>query len=210
MTWVSLISLSVLIFATSNLDDLFILLGLFSIDLDVRSDRFPPSAQLSRRKKLILVFLGQSLGMLVLSSISMGLAWVTQATAPEWIRWMGLLPLGYGFFLIGKSEIKVMPEALQKSRFLKNGLRTSSWIWMVSLLTIGQGADNLSLYVPFFSKATPSQWGVIATVFFLMTGIWCIFADFLVNHERFGRKIRNYGRKIIPWVLIYVGLSILF
>lgn len=208
MHLVSLIGFSAFIFVVTNLDDLLILLGLFSLQGEERvapvgsGPRYP--------KRFIQVLLGQLLGMALLSLICLSVAYAAQVTIPLWIRWMGLVPFLYGLVLIGKSEIQNGLDPLQKSRFFKLNGNPLSWVGGVAFLTVSQGVDNFSVWIPFFSETPPSEWGIVVSVFLFMTVIWCGFAAFLVSRKTLGNPIRKYGRKIFPWVLILIGLQIFF
>ena len=83
----------------------------------------------------------------------------------------------------------------------------SQWI-SVALVTIANGGDNLGVYIPLFSRDLP-WFPIYAGVFAVMTGIWCAAGYWLVNHPVLGARIRQYGHRVFPWVLIALGLLIL-
>jgi hypothetical protein len=43
-----------------------------------------------------------------------------------------------------------------------------------------------------------------------MTGLWCLGALWLVNHRGLGAPIRAQAHRIVPFVLIGLGILILF
>jgi len=78
----------------------------------------------------------------------------------------------------------------------------------VAGVTAANGGDNLGVYVPVFSE----QFQVIpvfAVIFAFMTGLWCIGGNLLVNHRLIAATMRRLAGRLLPWVLIVLGLSIL-
>lgn len=79
----------------------------------------------------------------------------------------------------------------------------------VSAVTMANGGDNLAVYTPLFSIRRPWEGGCLAAVFLLMTGLWCATAHRLICHPAVGPPLRKYGRFLLPWVLMAIGLYIL-
>jgi cadmium resistance protein CadD (predicted permease) len=86
--------------------------------------------------------------------------------------------------------------------------RWRSPVLTVATVTVANGGDNLSIYIPVFANA-PSAIPLYALVFAVMTGLWCLLSERLVNHPRAGALIRHYGDIALPFVLILLGLSLL-
>lgn len=83
----------------------------------------------------------------------------------------------------------------------------SQWI-AVALTTIANGGDNLSVYIPLFSREL--AWvPLYAIVFAIMTALWCGAGYWLVHHPIVGARIRQYGHVALPFVLLGLGLYIL-
>jgi cadmium resistance protein CadD (predicted permease) len=83
-----------------------------------------------------------------------------------------------------------------------------SQVGLVTLLTVANGGDNLSIYIPLFSierEFIP----LYAFVFTVMTALWCLFGAYLTNHKLIGNKVKQFGRFIIPFILIGIGLKVL-
>ena len=47
------------------------------------------------------------------------------------------------------------------------------------------------------------------TATLVMTALWCALAHWLVNHPTLGAPIRRYGHRILPFVLIGVGVMVM-
>jgi cadmium resistance protein CadD (predicted permease) len=80
----------------------------------------------------------------------------------------------------------------------------------VALITVANGADNIGVYLPTFAVHSWYQIGLFAVVFALMTGLWCLFAHWLVHHPSIGAPIRRYGHRLAPLVLIGLGALIMY
>ena len=74
---------------------------------------------------------------------------------------------------------------------------------------MANSGDNIGIYVPLFAINELSQIVIIISIFLIMTGIWCVIPYYLVNNERIGNSIKKYGRKILPFFLIGLGIVIL-
>jgi len=51
---------------------------------------------------------------------------------------------------------------------------------------------------------------LIGVVFAIMTPMWVGAAHWLIRHRTFGAPIRRYGHRVVPWVLIALGILILY
>lgn len=80
----------------------------------------------------------------------------------------------------------------------------------VAMVTMANGGDNLGVYIPLMASVDMGDTLGITMVFLILTGIWCILSYKLVNNRFMGRKIFTYGHLILPFVLIGIGIIILF
>ena len=83
-------------------------------------------------------------------------------------------------------------------------------MWGVATLTISSGGDNLGVYLPFFATHPPLTRLVIVVVFLIMTAVWCLVARWLARHRLLQPAIRRWGSRVLPIVLIMLGIRILF
>ena len=60
--------------------------------------------------------------------------------------------------------------------------------------------------------ATQTTVGIFTTVavFFLMTGVWLVLARRFVRHPAWGQVVQSCGHRIVPWVLILLGASVVY
>jgi cadmium resistance protein CadD (predicted permease) len=182
VNFLSLALLSTGAFVSTNIDDLFLLVGFFS-------DR-----SFSRG----LIFAGQIVGMAIIVAISLAAASAALAISPQRVGLLGVAPIviGIGKLLrLGKEE---------------EGQTTAVGILQVAAVTVVNGGDNIAAYTPIF--ATQASRDMIATlaIFALLTLVWCFVALGLVRHTALGKPLRRYGHVLLPFILIGLGGLILY
>jgi cadmium resistance protein CadD (predicted permease) len=79
----------------------------------------------------------------------------------------------------------------------------------VAAVTFANGGDNIGIYVPLFASCDLASLGVILTVFFLLIGVWCYIAYRLTRQPAVAHVLTRYGKAIVPFVLIALGVFIL-
>jgi cadmium resistance protein CadD (predicted permease) len=181
-----LLGLTILVFASTNIDDLFVLLGFFS----------DPSVAVRD------VAIGQYIGIAVLYSISLIASLISMVIPPVYIGLLGLAPVAIGLK-------QLVDQLVEREKETARRPAEGSGVLSVAVVTISNGGDNIGVYTPFFATHSCWQIGVVGVIFGVMTGVWCAFGYWLVNHPIVGSPIRRYGRKAAPIVLIGLGLLIL-
>ena len=192
------ILLAVVAFTSTNLDDLFLLSCLF---VDVK---------FSTRS----IIIGQFIGMSVLVLASVLIAWFAVAIPGGWLALLGLAPLFLGATRFWKLwQERQANRTLSSSEFVGpeqlNWTKSRYAAWTVMILTVANGGDNLSVYIPLFSVQL-GMLPIYLTVFALMTGLWCLLAYYLTNHPLLRERLKRYGRILIPFVLVGIGLRVLW
>jgi cadmium resistance protein CadD (predicted permease) len=181
------IALGVTLFVATNLDDIFILLVFFA------DPRF--------RARNILVGTYLGLGALVL--ISAVAALIALVIPPFYVKLLGLIPIALGI----KSLISRDDDDEETARSAQSSSHSQAWV--VAAVTIANGGDNIGVYVPVFAIQSRYEMVVIVAVFAVMTAMWCAMAHGLVHHPNLGAPIRRYGHRVLPFVLIGVGVWVM-
>lgn len=178
-------------FTSTNIDDIFVLLGFFA----------------DPKFRLRQIIVGQYLGIGVLygvSAIASLLALVIPAT---YIGLLGFAPIYFGlrrlWELWNGVETDDNPEDHTKASAGHGN------IMAVTLVTIANGGDNISVYTPLFATRSAYEVLTIGCIFAVLTAIWLVTAHSLVNHPTIGAPIRRHGHRIVPFVLIALGILIL-
>ena len=183
MNLFSLALLSTSAFVSTNIDDLFLLVGFFS-------DR-----SFSRG----LIFAGQILGMAIIVAISLVVASAAAlAISPAHVGLLGVAPIviGIGKLLrLGKEE---------------EGQPTAVGILQVATVTVVNGGDNIAAYTPIFATQGSREMSATLAIFGVLTLVWCFAALGLVRHTAVGKPLRRYGHVLLPFILIGLGGLILY
>jgi cadmium resistance protein CadD (predicted permease) len=182
VNFVSLALLSTGAFVSTNIDDLFLLVGYFS-DRSFSRD---------------LIFAGQILGMAGIVAISLVAASVALAISPAHVGLLGFAPIiiGIGRLLrLGKTE---------------QGQPTAAGIIQVATITIVNGGDNIAAYTPIFATEGSLEMSTTLAIFAVLTLVWCFAALGLVRHTALGKPLRRYGHVLLPFILIGLGVLILY
>ncbi|MEH1825160.1 MAG: cadmium resistance transporter [Nostoc sp.] len=196
----------IIAFIATNIDDIIILLIFFSqVDGNFR-----------RRH----ILLGQYLGFAAIIIASLPGFFGGLVIQREWIGLLGLLPIGIGIHhLVYKEEDTITVQTVSSDfnqptstnpvlSFLLSILHRQTY--KVAAVTIANGGDNISVYVPLFAGHNLASLGVIISVFFIMVGIWCAIAYFLSRQPTIADLLNRYGQAVVPFVLIGLGLFIMY
>jgi cadmium resistance transport/sequestration family protein len=201
-------------FATTNIDDIFVLMALFS---QVNGH----SLQIKH------IITGQFLGIFTLTFLSMVGALGVFFIPASWIGFLGLVPLYLGIkWLIGlrkrdeEDVVQVSKDntedkefngdtlALKQDKGLKILFGPSTL--KVAAITFGNGGDNIAIYIPLFASGNVISALLIVIVFIILIAVWCFVGYILVNHSFIAKGIQKYGRFIIPLVFVGLGIFIMY
>lgn len=187
----SLLVLSVILFVSTNVDDLFALVAFFA---DVRF----------KRRNIII---GQYLGIGLLIIISMVGSLISLFLAPTYVGVMGVFPI-----MIGTKKFLdlIFKGYRDNTQPLKARDRPILQIASIIGVTIANGGDNISVYAPLFATRSAGQIVTIIIIFAAMTTLWMMIAHWLVNHRTIGAPLRRYGELIVPFLLITIGVAVLY
>ncbi|KAF3889625.1 MULTISPECIES: cadmium resistance transporter [Nostocales] len=139
----------------------------------------------------------------------------------SWIGLLGFLPIAIGIsHLLSRDDgdeavesiaVNLSSSPTRSKRHKKSLLATlrDPQTYRVSAVTIANGGNNIGIYVPLFASSNLPSLGVILCVCYLTVGVWCCLSYFLTRNPLMAPLLTRYGRKVFPFVLIWLGLSIL-
>ncbi|HGK0499026.1 TPA: CadD family cadmium resistance transporter [Streptococcus pneumoniae] len=183
------------VYISTSIDYLIILIILF--------------AQLSQNKQKWHIYAGQYLGTGLLVGASLVAAYVVNFVPEEWmVGLLGLIPiyLGIRFAIVGEDAEEEEEEIIQRLEQSK----ANQLFWIVTLLTIASGGDNLGIYIPYFASLDWSQTLVALLVFVIGIIIFCEISRVLSSIPLIFETIEKYERIIVPLVFILLGLYIMY
>jgi cadmium resistance protein CadD (predicted permease) len=190
---ISLLAQAILLFVSTDIDDIFVLLAFYA---DSRfTARQIAAGQFGGIAALYGAGVAGSLLSLVIPSAVVGL--------------LAIAPIVIG--------LKKAWELRQRSNTTEEKSSTSTSAaggrvngLAVAIVTIANGADNITAYVPYFAAKSAAEVALIGAVFAIMTALWLWFAHWLAHHRAFGAPIRRYGHRLTPIMLVAIGLLILY
>lgn len=193
-------------FAATNIDDILILMFFFS--------------QVNSSFRIHHIILGQYLGFMGLLLLSLP-GFLGGLIIPKaWTGLLGLIPIYIGLQQILNPETQT-PEipsiaSGKRSQPKSSGLMSyfnsllAPQTYSVAAITLANGGDNIGIYVPFFASLSWFKLLVVITTFLSLVGVWCAIAYGLTRQPMIGKVLNRYGHKVVPFVLIGLGLLILW
>jgi cadmium resistance transport/sequestration family protein len=188
-------------FASTNLDDIVLLMIFFS--------------QTNGNFRQRHVVAGQYLGIGILVVVSLlGFAGAA-VLPPNLIRLLGLIPLAIGLYRLfrqytGKYDDPIESEAVhvQPAHGWLGGL-LNPYMLGVTGVTVANGADNISVYIPLFANQTLPDVLLTIIVFGILVAVWCYAGYRVARYPSVAHFLERYGERLVPYVFILLGLYIL-
>lgn len=178
---------SIIAFASTNIDDIFILTLLFG----------------DKRYRIPDIYFGHYLGFILLLIISVAGSLIGNFIDSEYIGLLGLFPLYLGvkqiFQLINNRNEPIEFEIPGKTGILN-----------VAVITFANGGDNIGTYIPLLSPMAANEKIIMIIIFLSMLLIWLLSAKYLTSHPVLTQVLSKYGHLITPFVLCLLGIYILY
>jgi cadmium resistance transport/sequestration family protein len=181
-------------FIATNLDDIVILLLLFS---QINS--------VFRRRHIIA---GQYLGFTILFIASLPGLFGGLIIPLNWIGLLGLVPISMGInSLINQEEDKNTDVTVASAEY--SDINTASIFnlqtYSVAAITVANGSDNISVYIPLFASSSFTDFLIIMIIFLALIAVLCYLADKFTNQTKIANILNKYFNYILPIVLIILG-----
>ena len=203
-------------FASTNIDDILVLMLFFS--------------QINHVMKRRHIIIGQYLGIGALTTISIIGALGVSVIPQQYVGLLGLVPvyLGTKIYVDHRKESKdngnTSQQELQNGEnskleetadsqenrlitFIKGFINPS--VVTVFTVTFANGGDNIGIYIPLFTSMSLAGILVTAIIFVLLTALWCFIALKLAEHPFVQRNIKKYKHIFVPIIFIGLGIFIL-
>ncbi|WNZ27948.1 transporter [Leptolyngbya sp. NK1-12] len=196
MNFWSTLSTGVSAFTATNLDDMVILMLIFS-----------QVGSLLQRRQIVS---GQYLGFALLVLASLPGFFGSLLVPRPWIGLLGLVPIILGLNRLleqpaeDEAEPTVEPSQSAWASFL------SPQTYGIAALTVANGSDNVGIYVPLFAHCTGETLVLMLLIFFALVGVWCYAAYQLTRLPTIAETLTRYGNQFVPYVLIGLGAMILW
>jgi cadmium resistance transport/sequestration family protein len=129
-----------------------------------------------------------------------------------WSGLLGFVPIAIAISnLINNKEDEQEVQAVSNSNTVAKNLLVviAPQTYKVAVVTFANGGDNIGIYVPLFANSNLANLAVICLTFLVLIGVWCYLAYRLTRHKAIARVLTKYGERIVPFVLIGLGIFIL-
>ena len=170
---------SIIAYISTNIDDIFVLMILL--------------AQTRAKGRMIA---GHFLGVGLLTAISMLGALGLQNLPLKYVGLLGLVPIFLGikaWFHRDDGEVEAK----------------SVGILSMAMITLGNGADNVGVYIPLFTGFSGVERIGAVIVFVCLTALWVFLANTLAEFPKVKSVIEKYKTIAIPVVFIALGVFII-
>jgi cadmium resistance protein CadD (predicted permease) len=166
------------------------------------------------------IIIGEFVGFTVLVGASLPGFFGGLVLPEAWIGLLGILPIAIGisnFLSRNEDEDTIQDVTLNLGHSVKHRRQKRSLFatlrdpqtYRVSAVTIANGGNNIGIYVPLFATTNLPSLGIILCVCYLTVGFWCFLSYNLTRNPLMAPLMARYGRKIFPFVLIWLGFSIM-
>ena len=198
MANLEILALSIGAFIATNIDDLFILIVFFA-------KRSFPTPQ---------IILGQYVGMGLLLGVSLVGSLIALVIPHNLLGLVGLFPIAIGIKeLLDLRNSKNNGNVKDDVKII-NLLHTSRWRSYLPFLVVASvtfsGGEEIGIYTSIFVIYNGlSEIITVFAVVIILTGVWCVIAYYLVNRSFLATQLRHIANKVLPFVLIGLGIYIL-
>ncbi|KAI6322194.1 hypothetical protein MCOR30_007744 [Pyricularia oryzae] len=192
-------------FAVTNIDDIFVLVTFFA------------ESSTSKTLTPLRITIGQYVGftaIIIVSMIGFGAAFLLPT---EPIGFLGLLPILLGVWWLSArifpggdddDDDPSLPDdaagaSTRVGIFTIVGIKS---ILKVASITVINGADNISTYIPLFSQAKGAEVAVYVVTYYILLGVWCLAAFLIMKQRHILRIAQKYASIAVPF--LYMGLGI--
>lgn len=177
---------SIIAYISTNIDDIFVIMILL--------------AQAAKGAKGKLVA-GHFLGVGIITLVSMLGAFGLQNLPLKYVGILGLVPIGLGI----KAWLDYKKGADDDDAPDAQGVSLLS----MAMITVGDGADNVGVYIPLFTGFSGPERISAVIVFTAMTILWVFLANSLAEFPKVKTAVGKYQHIVIPVVFILLGIYII-
>ena len=177
-------------FVVTNVDDFVLLTVLFAT-----VGRGGPTGR--------QIVTGQYLGIGILVVVSSLVALGLSPVPVRWTGLLGLVPIG-----LGVRGLLRLRRPSDDGRQPGSGAGAVAGTGGVMALTLANGADNLSVYIPLFRQAGAARTATYIVTFAVLVGVWCLVARSLADRRLLVAGIDRVGHWLVPLLYIAIGIRV--
>ena len=193
MNLLDLITLTTLVvstFAVTNLDNLIILVFLLGQSPNARQH-----VLMGFVAAVILVIAVSSVGILIGTLLS-----------PSLVGYLGFGPLLIGIYILYQQ----LRSIENKSTAVISAMGAPSKVWLTTVvLMFSNSADSIAVLLPLLAESGSMPTLLIVSIYLLTSILWCAISIKIASNAGLAKRINDRGEKLVPWVMIAVGIYVL-
>jgi cadmium resistance protein CadD (predicted permease) len=147
---------------------------------------------------------GALLAVSVMIALLMVAAVLADFVPTLWLGWLGLIPLALGL----RELVRLRARVAGADATGADALPPIGAVGIAGVLLAHSG-DSFGALAPLFAETRRGLLPLIAAVVLVLTLLACALARWIVSHPRVGPAIRSVAPRLVPFVLIAVGLYVL-
>jgi cadmium resistance protein CadD (predicted permease) len=178
-------------FIATNMDNLLILVMLLG-------------ANARRRSAVLLGFLCSTIAVICVSALGVV---VEDAIGAGLIGYLGIVPVLLGFHMLYEawSDGHAVDEEFGS---LTNSTEPKVW-WSTFILMFSNSGDSVAVFLPLLAESSRSALLLIVCSYLTMAVLWSGLSYLISGHQGLARRLEHRAEKIVPWIMIAVGIYIL-
>ncbi|WP_026908158.1 cadmium resistance transporter [Paucisalibacillus globulus] len=180
----------IITFIATGIDEMLVLILLF--------------AHAKSQKQICQVYMGQQIGMtFILILVVIAVSGISFFTG-KWTGLLGLLPI-----FIGIMELFEGDEDNEAKGILDKISMFSNLTLRVAIIAIAGGAEELAIYIPYFTSLNWNEVILAILAFIIMIPIWSAICHMIGSMKNVYNFVKRFQRIVIPVVFIGIGLKVL-
>jgi len=158
------------------------------------------------RRQTINVVAGYLACMLILGIVGFGVSEIANYVPVRYLGLLGIVPIYIGVVELlrihrGKEKIAAATET---------SLDSNHRVFLTTLISqLGNGADTILIFGILFADSTPAADALIMFTLAAMAITFVLVAMYAVRHPTTSSVISRYAHRVLPFVLIIVGVYVL-
>jgi cadmium resistance protein CadD (predicted permease) len=161
-------------------------------------------ANARRRSAVLLGFLCSAITVICVSALGVV---VEGAIGPGLIGYLGIVPLLLGLHMLYQSWGGGHAADEEFESLAHTG---EPKIWLSTfILMFSNSGDSVAVFLPLLAESGRSALLLIVCSYLAMAVLWSGLSYLISGHQGLARRLEHRAEKIVPWIMIVVGIYIL-
>ena len=161
-------------------------------------------ANVKRRSAVLLGFICSSIAVICISALGVAVGSILGAGL---IGYLGILPLLLGIHMLYQSWMGHHADD-DTSDTPSNSTEPKIWLSTFVLMFSNSG-DSIAVFLPLLAETSRAGILIIVCGYLTMAVLWAGLSYFISGQRELAQRIEHRAEKIVPWIMIGVGIYIL-